>query len=32
VEWLHSAAITKPGEDVDEAEVKKIQEVLCTFK
>lgn len=28
VEWLHSAAITKPGEEVDEAEVSKMQHVL----
>jgi copper homeostasis protein len=32
VEWLHSAAITKPGEDVNEDEVEMIQEVLGTFK
>lgn len=26
--WLHSAAITRPGEDVDDAEVKKMQQIL----
>jgi copper homeostasis protein len=29
VQWLHSAAITKPGEDVDEEEVKNIQRILA---
>lgn len=29
VEWLHSAAITRPGEDVDDEEVKRIQQVLA---
>ncbi|CAO2654403.1 Nn.00g111360.m01.CDS01 [Neocucurbitaria sp. VM-36] len=28
VQWFHSAAITKPGEEVDEEEVRKLQEVL----
>jgi copper homeostasis protein len=30
VEWLHSAAITMPGEDVDEEEIKKIQHIFAT--
>ena len=29
VQWLHSAAITKPGEDVDKEEVKNIQRILA---
>lgn len=28
VHWVHSAAITKPGEDVDAEEVRKLQEIL----
>ncbi|EDU44767.1 CutC protein [Pyrenophora tritici-repentis] len=32
IEWLHSAAITQPGEDVDDEEVKRIQQVLATFQ
>ncbi|KAF1939604.1 hypothetical protein EJ02DRAFT_424711 [Clathrospora elynae] len=31
VEWLHSAAITTPGEDVDEDEVRKMQDILSAF-
>ena len=29
--WLHSAAITRSGEDVDEEEVKRMQHVLVNF-
>ncbi|RMZ72036.1 copper homeostasis [Pyrenophora seminiperda CCB06] len=30
-EWLHSAAITRPGEDVDDEEVRRMQQVLADF-
>lgn len=32
VEWVHSAAITEPGEEVDESEVRRIQDVLAKIK
>ncbi|KAF1832403.1 hypothetical protein BDW02DRAFT_503095 [Decorospora gaudefroyi] len=32
VQWLHSAAITLPGEDVDDEEVRKMQELLEPFQ
>jgi copper homeostasis protein len=31
VHWLHSAAITRPGENVDKEEVKNIQHMLATI-
>jgi copper homeostasis protein len=32
VQWLHSAAITRPGEDVDDEEVKSIKNILASSK
>lgn len=32
IAWLHSAAITAPGEDVDNREVSRMQQVLSTMK
>jgi copper homeostasis protein len=32
ITWLHSAAITAPGEDVDYQEVMKMQQVLSTLE
>jgi copper homeostasis protein len=32
IAWLHSAAITAPGEDVDDQEVSKMKQVLSTMK
>jgi copper homeostasis protein len=32
VQWLHSAAITRPGEDVDEEEVKGMRNILASSR
>ncbi|CAA9957388.1 hypothetical protein P3342_001181 [Pyrenophora teres f. teres] len=32
VQWLHSAAITQSGEDVDDEEVKKLHKILAKFQ